>query len=444
MSKMLKSVVVSLAVLLAFSSCGKNKELKTPEGSGTEAPKADPAPTGSVDSAPVKKQPADEKNPNDGTDGGPIEVTVQEGNGQNQNQNGDQAKSGSRGNRGNRGGEQSDDTVSGQGKSGSPFGKPSGNKLTAIDFNSMVADKTGGKANDLFYTGAGQDGLMNSFKATALTVPAAQQALNSKLAKAVVGARLSKAGGQDLSIDLAIDETINGQGGVKNYRLKATAEGDLMRLSASSSSGALAFQGGYLKCLDLDGSCSNAYAKIKMSGAYTRVIFRKSYADTFYLYQTGIVGNAGYDLLKSYVLNRKNNAATSQKIDGVEVSSYEVTNGRGAMGVQITTQDNEMVGLNVPLLVSGNASIVDAAVSKSADISKSYDLASSAGYSSRLSQAISDARIVANNGQGQMKLKLNFQGASGGGSIWVILSKVPTATMSLADVAAFEKTVKFF
>jgi hypothetical protein len=424
---MFKTSLLSIAVLLTLSSCGKDKEMKanTPAPAAPEA-QTSPAPAPTTD--PTKAPPTDSRqNPKRGTVAPPVDVPpeVEAPN------NSDPTAQAPAGRGQGRGGMQDEQRT-----------KSTGNSLTDIKFATQDSEKTGGVANDLYYTGAGSDGLMSAFKKRAVTVSADQQRLNANLAKAIVGARLSKGAGSEMWIDLAIDESIKGQGTVQNYRLKATAAGDKMNLSSAQAAGAgnLDFQGGFLKCLDTSGDCNNAYAKIKMSGAYTRVIFRKSYANTFYLIQQNMENNSGLMEMNSYIKNRQQNISTSQKLEAVQVASYEILNGRSAMGVAITTADKEMIGLNIPLLVSGDHSLVDTAVTKSSDISRSYPLESSAGYSTRLSQAISDVRLVGNTGVGQLKVKLTY----GNGSIWMLLSKVSAATMSVQQVDAFEAGVKPF
>lgn len=315
-----------------------------------------------------------------------------------------------------------------------------------INFENQDAVKTGGRVNDLYYTSAGADGLMTEFKTKSLTVSADQQRMNMNLAKAIVTAKLSRSNSSgDVMIELNIDESTNGSGAVKIYRIKATAESSKMNLSLASKSGGLQFQGGFLKCLDADGGCENAYAKIKLSGAYTRVIFRNSFADRHFLIQENIVNNPAFDLMKKYVLNTAMGVNSAERIQSMQISSFEVTNGRAGMGALITTSDREMIGLSIPLVVSANKSEVTATVTKLADLSRNYDLSNLANsYSSRLSQSISDVKLVNNNGLGQLKLKMNFASGGNSGAIWMVISKVQKSELSIEQVRLFESQVKNF
>ena len=313
-------------------------------------------------------------------------------------------------------------------------------QASRIDFSNQVAIKTGGGSKDLFYTGAGSDGLLEEFKSYGLKVSKEQQQMNANLAKAIAGAKVLKLSSGQMQIDLIVDETINGVGGLKSYRLLGNADSDMMKINLAQASGDLEFQGGFLKCLDTDGSCLNSYTKIKLSGAYTRIIFRNSYANNHFLIQKDITNNAAFDVMKSYIKNASSDSDTNQKIDGLELSSFEVTNGHAAMGAMLTTKDQQMIGLSIPLLVSGKNSEVNVSVMKSSDLSKSYSLPSGLSYSQKLASSITEVKMLNNNGLGQLKLKLTI----GSGSVWMITSPVKKAMLSVDEVRQFESKVKNF
>ena len=140
-------------------------------------------------------------------------------------------------------------------------------KTSTPDFKDSKVIFTGGKLGDLNYTSASDDGLMEAFRMNASGVGAEQQKLNKNIAQAIMGARLLKSG-SDMNLDIALNE-----GSVaKIIRLKATTDGNKMKLSLLSSTADSEFQGGFLKCLEA--SCEDAYAKIKVEGGYARIIFR--------------------------------------------------------------------------------------------------------------------------------------------------------------------------
>ncbi len=320
---------------------------------------------------------------------------------------------------------------------------PNASSAVGLKFDEPEAVKTGGKSADLNYTSSANDGLMSEFKARAKTVSADQQKLNQNLAGAISSAKMRKSASGEMNVDLLIED-INRKNQL--YSFKATADGDKMKLTSASAAGnELEFQGGYLKCLDADGGCQNAYIKIKFSTAYARIIFRNTYADnnfSIYTNEQAAAPNLNFDLWKSYILNKTSGAAVAQKIDYVQVSSFEVLNGKSAMGVLVMSKDKEAVGLSVPLLAAEKGTTVSVPVTKISDLGRSFDGASNA--SQKLSQALSSARLVANNGLGQLRLLLNFSQNEADSKIWMDISRVQPATLSIADVQKFEAAVPKF
>ena len=317
------------------------------------------------------------------------------------------------------------------------------NTAVGLNFDEAEAVKTGGKTKDLNYTSAGRDGLMAEFKTYAKKVSADQQKLNQNLASAIVSAKLVKSAG-NMGVEITVDEF----GKLQTYKMKAVTEGNKMVLSSAGVAGDLEFQGGFLKCLDLDGSCDNAYAKIKLSGAYTRIIFRNSYADnSFVIYAkpNAPAPNLNFDLWNSYISNKGSGASSAQKIDTIRMSSYEIVNGKSAMGVLVLTQDLDMVGLSVPLVAADQGTKTSATASKITDFSKNDDLAAlAASRSQKLARALSSATVVANNGLGQLKLQLEFSADKADSKIWMVLSRVQTSTLNVIEVQKFEATLKAF
>lgn len=312
-----------------------------------------------------------------------------------------------------------------------------------VDFN-QAAVRTGGRMGELYYTSAGNDGLMDEFKSYNNKVSKEQQTMNLNLSKNIIVAKLSRQKSSGLVI---IDLTVDEFGKAKTYRLMGSSVGDRFQIDedANGGRGDLEFQGGFLKCLDRDGGCENAYAKLKFSGAYTRIIFRNSYSDMHFLIQRNITANSGFEMLNRYVQNTIRGTGGSQKIDSLQVSSFEVVNGRAGMGALLTTTDKEMVGLSIPLVVNANGSQVSIPATKLTDLSKNYDLSSVANsYSQRLTQQISAVKLVNNNGRGQLKLKFEFTNSANPGYIWMQTSRVQKPVLSLEEIRTFESKVKFF
>lgn len=325
---------------------------------------------------------------------------------------------------------------------------PSNNKPkksnAAVDakFDEAEAIKTGGKSEALNYTSSGKDGLMAEFRGYNNKVNAEQKTMNLNLAKAIVNAKLVRGAG-DMIVDLTVDESLDGVKKIASYRLQAKQAGDKYSLSKLSGNGDLEIQGGFLKCTDADGGCENAYIKVKMSGAYVRVIFRKSYADRYFILQDGSQGSS-FEMWKSYLTNTVNGSSTSQKLDLVQVSSFEVVNGRSAMGVMIATQDKEVVGLSVPLLAADKGTVAGTNIAKVNDLSKNYDLASNSNASQNLAKAVKEAKLVNNNGKGDVRIRLDLSTGSQAAALWLTLSSNQKASLSIAEIQGFENKIPKF
>lgn len=423
-----KTILISISLLIVLSSCGKSKDLKTappasqPEQTKTDTPPAEPA-------APVPAAPPANQIPNNNLV--PQDQTSIDGNG---NEILPPLPVGPA----------AQPAAPQTNVINPPLvpAKKETQKAYEIDFTNQVAVKTGGQSGELFYTSAGEDNLMEEFKSFNLKQNPEQQKMNANLAKAVVVAKLSRrTGAGEIFIDMSFDEF----GKINKYRLLATPNGESMKLSVSKTgtTGLMPFEGGFLKCIDKDGGCENAYAKMKFAGGYTRVIFRNSYADMHFLFQENVIGNPGYDLWMNYIMGSASGLHSSTMFDSLQVSSFEVVNGRAGMGALLTTTDNDMMALSIPLVVSSEGAIVNASVAKLKDLASNYDLASMTKiYSQNLSQQVNSVKLIRNNGLGQLKLQLSLSSQAGPASLWMVISRVQKDIMSLSEINTFESKLK--
>ncbi len=438
-----KSLLISLAVLAAFTitstGCGKSKESRSDVRGTTVTQQGDAQ---NVDQLPEL--------PAEGEDQAGIgqlpPATVIDG-------VKELPKSTDSGNLAGEGG-----TLNPLPKSGEGDGKGSvdlphsgkGNKKTnsavSVKFDEAEAVKTGGKLEALNFTSSGNDGLMTEFRSYNNKVGAEQKTKNLNVAKAVLNAKLKRStSAGSMLVDLTLDESLDGVKKITSYRLQGTSSqaGDRQILKQVNTNGDLEYQGGFLKCIDADGGCENAYIKVKLSGAYVRIIFRNSYADRFFILEQGSQGSS-FELWKTYLMNTTSGATTSQKLANIKTSSFEVVNGRAAMGVLISAEDNEMVGLSVPLLAADKGTVAGSNISKVNDISKNYDLASSSNASQNLAQAIREAKLVNNNGKGDLRIRLDLSAGTQKGAMWLTLSSLQKATMSTAEISSFESKIPNF
>lgn len=301
-----------------------------------------------------------------------------------------------------------------------------------IDFKQDATNKTGGQSGELSFTSASDDGIMALFKATSTSVSKEQQTSNFNLAQSIVGAKFIKqsAGGD---LDLAMSEG----GEVKFYKLSARPENNRLVLAAVSTTGQNQFQGGFVKCLTA--SCDESYAKVKFSGAYARIIFRTTYMNNKFGMDVKAQGSQ-YSLWKSYILNTVQGASTDARIESVRTGSYEVLNGKAAMGVQILTEDNEAVSFNMLLVAPDKGTDVNIQAKKVTDLSTNYDVISTRGKKLNLSNSVSDVKLVNNNGRGEVRLILTIDSAD----LYLTLQKKEKSVMSVNDIKEFESKLAPF
>jgi hypothetical protein len=421
-SKLIKVSVLSTSVLLLLAGCGKSKEIKsTPPTAEITAPPPEatqvtpPAPTTPApptttppvtgDGEVLPPLPLDPNAPVD-TSQPPVDTSV---------------------------------------PPASPDVKPT-LKAYEINFSGQAAVKTGGLSNDLFYTSVGDDGLMTEFKSYNSRVSVDQQVMNTNLAKAITAAKLTRMGS---SGEMSISVSFNEFGETKTYRLVANADSAEMKLSlaAKGTTGDMLFQGGFLKCLDVDGGCDVAYAKIKFVGGYARIIFRNSMAEMHFQIQEKISNIYAFDLWAKYALNAANALNTPERVTEMQVSSFEVINGRAEAGVVVATADNQALALSVPFVVSARESEVNATATKVSDVAKlakKFDLNASALYSRDLSENVKDVKLVNNNGRGQFRLKLSLGTTETPASIWIVAARVQKDILTLEQIRAFESKLKNF
>ncbi len=455
-TRLTKSVILSTSLLLALtalSSCGKDKEVKSnpPTAQTVPAPEKQPgevAPANPDNSLPAPGQTDSPDNslPQTSTpDSNQSEVLPDLPPAQGGPVRDDRERAG-RDNRGQQSPGQNQGQVqfpSDNVQQVKPVAKHDPVRAYQVDF-SKDAVKTGGQAEELFYTSAGDDGVMEEFKLYNSKVSAEQQKMNNYLAKAILNAKLARvtAAGQT-SLTLTVDEF----GTMKTYKLLANSDGEKLNLALSKAgtTGEMEFQGGFVKCIDKSGGCDVAYAKLKFAGGYTRIIFRNAAADLHFLIQQDVSNNSAFSTMATYIGNATNNLNVAKKIEGMKLSSFEVINGRAGLGAMMTTLDRQVVGFNVPMVSGSVGSEVSATVMKNADLSKNFDLTNlTSSYSVELSRSINQVRLVKNDGRGHFKLQMIFGNEGASASIWVVAASMQKEVISIEQIRAFESKLKVF
>lgn len=170
---------------------------------------------------------------------------------------------------------------------------------------------------------------------------------------------------------------------------------------------------GTLKCLDLDGGCENIFVRLvyghQGSSAIINVIFRNSMADLhFDLVESS--GNPEYNALSAFFNNSKNRIRSYERIQTVNMRSWEVVNGRSGVSAFIKGYNSELLGFAGPLLAPEAGTGVNIGMARLAkDRDESLDLIDLNQVKLNYANAIGDVRMVANNGLGQVKLVLKMR-----------------------------------
>lgn len=306
------------------------------------------------------------------------------------------------------------------------------NSHERVNFDGPVV-KTGGvkaaaeKMNDLYYTGASDDLLLETLLVSLNFKSDAERSIDLQIARDIKFAKLSidrETGKRVLSISTKeeatreqifqlIESDQNANILVPKARLYPTQYGILKAASAE------------LICMDKNPAknslgvekCLVTVAKVQFVQGQAQIIFRKNHA----LINAKFVvnphdletrQNGGLEMWKDYISGRVDQIITEHKMEEVIVSSYEVVGGKSEMGVLVTAADGSSAGIRVPLLATLLGSTVNTAAYLHNHVDNKFDFSD---YAARkqvrnfaLGNAIETARLTKNNGRGDVIVTLTF------------------------------------
>lgn len=292
------------------------------------------------------------------------------------------------------------------------------------DFNNLGRDGftkrlTGGVTQDgLLYTSSSTDGLLDFLRLRLDNADFNSRRLNMAAASAIVSAVM---GVDKFSNDAAITLKVLENDQVRVYNLVGALNngGPAAKLSIVRSANGQTTTGlrgveGTLKCLDLDGGCENSVARLRVgaqgAGAIVYVVFRQSQADMHFSLPANHSNNAEYLALRAMMYNTANRAPTKDRVTQTQISSWEVVNGRSGFSVWMKTGGNELLGFAGPLLAPEAGSGVNIPLSRLAkDKEDSLSLISLNNTRLDYQNWLSEARLVANNGLGQVRIALKMR-----------------------------------
>ena len=265
---------------------------------------------------------------------------------------------------------------------------------------------TGGRTQDgLLYTSSSTDTVHESLRARNEKVDFNSRRLNLAASAAVTSAGISV---DSMSGEAVVTVKFQEARGEQVYKLSGAMGGNL-RSVRSGSTGSQPIDGS-LQCLDFDrdqgGACENIFARIRVgsvgSSAIVNVVFRQSLADLFFDLPGEHSENPEYLSLRGMIVNSIQSASTRNKIFRTVLNTWEVTNGRSGFTVLTTTGTNELLGYSGALLAPEVGTGVSVPLSR---------VTSDGDDDSRLNFAsmISEAKLIANNGLGQIRLLLKMR-----------------------------------
>lgn len=292
------------------------------------------------------------------------------------------------------------------------------NKVSNINREGLSKRLTGGVTPEgLVYTSSATDELLDFLRARNQRVGQESRRLNEQAAASVVFAKLSV---DSLSGDGIVTLKVQEGGEVRVYNLVGSAASGpantLRKVSAGNgtrTSGSRALEG-TLKCVDFDGQCDNVFVRLKIgsspNSAIINVVFRSSRADLHYSMPGQRSGSPEYETLRRFILNSINQNNSENRLEEARMSSWEVVNGRAGVTLTIRARNQELLGFAAPLLAPEAGTGVNIRVARLAkDQEESLDLVSTRATKLNYANWIADARLVANNGLGQVRLALKMR-----------------------------------
>ncbi|WP_415064380.1 lipoprotein [Bdellovibrio sp.] len=284
--------------------------------------------------------------------------------------------------------------------------------------DNLTKRMTGGVTSDgLVYTSSSTDELLNFLRARNEKVDAGTRRLNLEAASSVLSAKMTIDG---LTNDAIVTLKVQEGRDVKVYNVAgAVGEGVASPLRSVRAGNGEITTGtrpldGTLKCVDLDGGCETTFVRLKIgatgSSAILNLVFRSSAADIYFHLPGQYSDNPEYLIMREFAISTIQRLNTDNKIKSVRMSSWEVVNGRSGVTLSMKGANNELLAFAGPLLAPEAGTGVNITLSRIAkDQEDTLDLISLQNTKLNYANWIGDARMIANNGLGQVRIALKMR-----------------------------------
>ncbi len=277
---------------------------------------------------------------------------------------------------------------------------------------------TGAMTNDgLVYTSSSTDSLLDFLRARNERVSYATQQANLQAAASVMSAKLTI---DRLTSDAIITLKIKEGSETKVYNVAGSiGDGRAMPVRSIRAGNGEKTTGtrpleGTVKCLDLDGGCETTFVRLKLgasgSSSILNVVFRQSSADLYFHLPGEYSDNPEYLELRDYFRSTIQGHNTEDRIKTVRMNSWEVVNGRSGYTVAMTGGNKELLAFAGPLLAPEAGTGVNVPLSRiGKEKDDTLDLLALGNTKLNYANTIGEARMIANNGLGQVRLALKMR-----------------------------------
>lgn len=170
---------------------------------------------------------------------------------------------------------------------------------------------------------------------------------------------------------------------------------------------------GKIRCMDSDGGCETTVARLVFGDkpgyrAAVAIVFRESLADIHFSLSAAS-GNPEYDTMRKFWINSNDEANSDLRLKEAVLKSFEIVNGRSGFDVEIKSYDRQLLSFGGPLLAPEAGTSLSIRADRNADLRESLDLDGIADYEFDLANLIGSAKIVNNNGLGQVRLAVKMR-----------------------------------
>lgn len=292
------------------------------------------------------------------------------------------------------------------------------NDAKNVTRDNLTKRLTGGVTDDgLVYTSTSTDDLLEYLRARNERVGAESRRLNLAAAASVETAVLvTNKGARDESGDALVTLKLKENGTVVTYKLSgALGDGPALPLKKvkAGTTGTRSIDA-TIKCLDLDGGCETTFVRVRIgdspSSAIINVVFRQSIADLYFQLPGEYSQNAEYIRLREFIHNSIKDVQTDNRVKEARMSSFEVVNGRSGVTLAMEGLNKELLAFAGPLLAPEAGTAVNINLSRvKQDREDTLDILARGNNKLNFANWIGQARLVANNGLGQVRVALKMR-----------------------------------